>query len=291
MIKKSILLFVLVALVGTLMMFVMSSQQTREIVSSFFISKLPRDYAEMIVNASRVDLPKQIVTKMDKSDFNTKLPSQTAAYAARPPLKQLFAAKGFSLGQKAYLRLFKSESILEVWMLRGDKFELFESYPICRWSGTLGPKLREGDGQSPEGFYVVSKNQLNPKSKYYLAINIGYPNAFDQSLGRTGSALMIHGSCVSIGCYAMTDAGIDDIYRIVEAALATDDVPIHIFPFRMTKANLEAHADNQWIGFWRNLAAGDRLFEKTGLPPPAYSCAQSYRFGKGNERCTRIASW
>jgi murein L,D-transpeptidase YafK len=289
--KKTIgLLFFLLALVGASLMFVMSSKQTQEIISSFLISKLPRDYAEKIVNASRVELPEEIATDVDKSDLNRKLSPQSA-HAARPPLQQLIAAKGFSLGQKAYLRLFKSESILEVWMLRGEKFELFESYPICRWSGALGPKLREGDGQSPEGFYVVSKNHLNPKSKYYLAINIGYPNAFDQSLGRTGSALMIHGSCVSIGCYAMTDTGIDDIYRVVEAALATGDVPIHIFPFRMTKSNLAAHADNQWIGFWRNLAAGDRLFEKTGQPPPAFACAQSYRFGKGDARCTRIASW
>jgi murein L,D-transpeptidase YafK len=286
----AVLLFFAVLLSASLF-FITSSWQTREILSSFVVSKLPKQYAERVVNASRVSLPEPDAITIDKSDLNRKASPDPAANASRPPLQKLLAARGFSLGQKAYLRLFKSESVLELWMLRGEKFELFESYPICSWSGQLGPKLREGDGQSPEGFYVVSKNHLNPNSKYYLAINVGYPNAFDQSLGRTGSALMIHGSCVSIGCYAMTDAGIDDIYRVVEAAMATEDVPIHIFPFRMTKANLEVHAGHKWIAFWRNLAAGDRLFQKTGLPPPAFACAQSYGFGKGSAQCTRIAPW
>ena len=130
------------------------------------------------------------------------------------------------------------------------------SYPVCAWSGGLGPKLREGDGQAPEGYYFASAAQLKPDSSYHRAINVGFPNAYDRQLGRTGSFLMIHGNCVSIGCYAMTDAGIDDIYRAVERAMQKGQraIAIHLFPFRLTADGLARHSAGAWRGFWNNLA-------------------------------------
>jgi murein L,D-transpeptidase YafK len=163
---------------------------------------------------------------------------------------------------------------------------------ICNWSGDLGPKLKEGDGQSPEGFYAVGLKQLNPKSAYYLAFNLGFPNGFDQANGRTGSFLMVHGDCLSVGCYAMTDKGIDDIYRIVEAALRNGqrEVPVHAFPFRMTSEKLAAYTTHRWASFWANLKEGHDLFERTRLPPVVQACGTRYAFGD-NPACVRVAAW
>src|SRR5438876_854576 len=114
--------------------------------------------------------------------------------------------KDMDLQSPILVRLFKQEAELEVWKQdRSGRFTLLKTYPICRWSGDLGPKVREGDRQAPEGFYAISPGQMNPQSAYYLSFNTGYPNAFDKALGRTGSQLMVHGDCSSRGCYAMTD--------------------------------------------------------------------------------------
>ncbi len=213
------------------------------------------------------------------------------------PLATRLAADGLTLGQPVLLRLFKQESQLELWMKRGDRFALAMTIPICAWSGTLGPKLKEGDGQSPEGFYLVSARQLNPQSHYYRALNTGFPNAYDEAQGRTGSFLMIHGDCLSIGCYAMTDAGIDDIYTAVESALGNGEteVPVQIFPFRLSAENLAAREASPWIGFWQNLAEGDRLFTATGLPPRAFACGTRYGFAAEGDPapagCTPVTSW
>ena len=213
------------------------------------------------------------------------------------PLAERLAQGGFAAGQPVYLRIFKEESSLEVWMERNGRFERALTYPVCAWSGSLGPKLREGDGQSPEGFYLVSKRQLKPDSSYHRAFNIGFPNAFDRAQGRTGSFLMVHGACVSIGCYAMTDAVIEEIYTLVEQALANgqEAVPVHIFPFRMTEERLAAASGEPWYGFWRNLAEGDRLFQATGQPPRAYACGSRYGFATAGEPsppdCTPVRPW
>lgn len=215
------------------------------------------------------------------------------------PLAERLSAAGFRLGMPVTLRLFKEEGQLEVWMEKNDRFVLVRTYDICKWSGTLGPKLQEGDGQSPEGFYFATARQLKPDSAYYRAINVGFPNAFDLESGRTGSFLMIHGNCVSIGCYAMTDAGIDDIYSAVEAALngGQEAVPIHIFPFRMTLDNLQRHAGGRWHGFWENLAEGDRIFLATGKPPRVAVCAGRYAFTTNSEPlptetgCKSVTGW
>ncbi|MGL5115998.1 MAG: L,D-transpeptidase family protein, partial [Beijerinckiaceae bacterium] len=143
-----------------------------------------------------------------------------------------------------------------------------------------GPKLKEGDGQSPEGFYAVTRRALNPNSSYYLSFNLGFPNAFDRAHGRTGSFLMVHGDCLSVGCYAMTDSGIEEIYGLVEAALGSEqkEVPVHVFPFRMTEASQSRHGRSPHAAFWRNLQEGHDWFERHGTPPRAAACGRRYAF-------------
>lgn len=205
-------------------------------------------------------------------------------------------AAGFSLGDRAHVRIFKREHKLELWLQRADgRYALFRDYDICRFSGELGPKLKEGDKQSPEGFYRVSAKQLNPNSRHHLSFNLGFPNAFDRQLGRTGSALMVHGGCSSVGCYAITDANVDEVYAVVEAALGRgqEAVDVHVFPFRMTATALAAEGGNTWAPFWRNLKAGYDLFEADGTPPRVGACRGEYRFGQDVEgaECAAIAAW
>ncbi len=209
------------------------------------------------------------------------------------PVEVRLAKAGFALGQPTLIRVYKKEAILEVWMQKTERFERVFSYPICRWSGALGPKIQEGDGQSPEGYYFASAKQLLPSSRHHRAINTGFPNSFDTALGRTGTVLMIHGSCSSIGCYAMTDPAIDDIYRIVESALTKNQqsIPLHLYPFRMTEENLARNKTHKWIDFWRNLAEGDALFTATGLPPMVWSCNGKYRFAGSPQNCQKVAAW
>src|SRR5688572_16120223 len=158
-------------------------------------------------------------------------------------------AAGFALGDPVYVRILKRERRLEVYLQpTAGRYERFRSYDICTFSGELGPKLREGDRQAPEGFYRVSRKQLNPNSRHHLAFNLGYPNAYDLQLGRTGSALMVHGGCSSIGCYAITDESVDEVYSMVEAALARgqDAVDVHVFPFALTAVALAAEGGHTW---------------------------------------------
>lgn len=214
----------------------------------------------------------------------------------RDRLRDDLVAAGFVLGDRAHIRIFKQEKRLELWLQRRDgRFALFRGYDICRFSGGLGPKLREGDRQSPEGFYRVSKSQLNPNSRHHLSFNLGFPNAYDRQLGRTGSALMVHGGCTSIGCYAITDEKVDEVYAVVEAALEAgqDAVDVHAFPFRMTEAALARESDNLWLPYWRNLKQGFDLFEATATPPAVSACRGEYRFGAeaGGPGCVAIAAW
>lgn len=185
------------------------------------------------------------------------------------PLSAQLEAKDFKFGAPVFIRIFKDERKLEVWLKSGDTFKPFRTYDVCAYSGELGPKLQEGDEQAPEGFYSVGMSQLNPESKYHLSFDLGYPNAYDRAHNRTGSFLMIHGKCVSIGCYAMTDRSIEEIYLMVEAALkgGQASVPVHIFPFVMTDKNLTEHAGSPWSDFWKNLAEGYEIFETSQVPP------------------------
>ena len=151
-------------------------------------------------------------------------------------------AQGLAPGAPVFLRIFKLESELEIWMEKDGRYQLFATYPICLWSGRLGPKLREGDRQAPEGFYAVTKEELNPNSRWHRSFSLGFPNEFDRSLGRTGSFIMVHGGCQSVGCFAMTNDVVDEIWRLVTAALDSGQPAfnVQVFPFRMTEKNLAA---------------------------------------------------
>lgn len=209
------------------------------------------------------------------------------------PLAEVLTEKRLKPGMPVFVRIIKESSELEVWMQRGAEWVLAKAYPVCKWSGALGPKLKEGDGQSPEGFYRVTHRALNPNSSYHLSFNLGFPNAYDRAHGRTGSFLMVHGDCLSIGCYAMTDAGIEEIYSLVAKALRSGQtsVAVHIFPFRMTEGNMARHAASPWIGYWRNLKQGWDLFEARREPPDVRACGKNYRFDEAPHaaNCTRIA--
>jgi murein L,D-transpeptidase YafK len=206
--------------------------------------------------------------------------SKAVVEAMSPVIHGELDKKGFRLGDPVYIRIFKENKTLEVWLKKKGKFALFKTYPIATFSGTLGPKFQEGDKQSPEGFYFVTPRMLNPNSKFHLAFNIGYPNKYDQDLGRTGSAIMVHGKQQSIGCYAMTDPVMEEIYTLVDAALSTGQkfFRVHIFPFHMTDDNLKHHIDSPNIDFWKNLKQGYDAFERTHTPPNVTTKNHRYRF-------------
>ncbi len=187
-----------------------------------------------------------------------------------PKLHDELATQKLRLGQPAFIRIFKESHELELWLESGDKqWQLFRNYPIACFSGTLGPKTREGDMQAPEGFYSVTQKQLNPASSYHLSFNIGYPNAYDLAHQRTGSLIMVHGGTGSIGCFAMTDPLIEEIYLIVEGALNnTATVPIHIFPFRMSAERMQKEQLSPHLNFWQNLLPAHERFEKNHSIPP-----------------------
>jgi murein L,D-transpeptidase YafK len=202
-------------------------------------------------------------------------------------LDERLAEHGSRLGAPVFIRIFKQEGDLELWLgkEREKRFSLFATYPICTWSGEPGPKQKTGDRQAPEGFYTVSRNQLNPTSRFHRAFNLGYPNAYDRAHKRTGGYLMVHGGCASRGCYAMTDPVISEIWKLVVAAFDAGQrrFHVHAFPFRMSNANMRAHSDNEWVEFWQELKAGYDLFEQTGLPPIISVCNGHYRTKSARE--------
>ncbi|MGH6736784.1 MAG: L,D-transpeptidase family protein [Methyloceanibacter sp.] len=193
--------------------------------------------------------------------------------------RALLAEKGMTEEQPVLIRIFKAESELEVWKQKDDgHYYHFKTYPICAYSGGLGPKLKQGDRQSPEGFYLVNFDQMNPKSSYYLAFDMGFPNSYDRAHERTGAHLMVHGDCTSSGCYAMTDAVVEEIYIIAREALAAGQASFQVqaYPFRMTAANMAAHRKHEWYDFWMNLKEGYDYFETTRLPPSVAVCEKRY---------------
>ncbi len=172
----------------------------------------------------------------------------TARAHVQPELGEFF-------GAPVFIRIIKEARTLELWVQRGSEWSVLKSYPIAGMSGTLGPKLREGDKQAPEGFYDVVPGRMNPNSRFHLAFNIGYPNSYDRSQGRTGSFIMVHGSTASVGCFAMTDAGIEEIYTMVNEAFKAGQkrVRVHIYPFEMTAARMEKEKDSPNYAFWCTL--------------------------------------
>jgi murein L,D-transpeptidase YafK len=206
--------------------------------------------------------------------------SRAAEARVAPRLGQEMAAAGLKLGATVFLRITKTPAMLELWVERtpGGAFSRFRSYPICTFSGGLGPKKRVGDGQAPEGFYAVAPGRMNPASSYHLSFDLGYPNAFDRSLGRTGSLLMVHGNCVSIGCYAMGDPAIEEIWTAMAAAMRAGQpfVRVHAFPFPMDQ--IAAHRDAANDAFWANLKQGWDAFEQTKRPPDVSVSGGRYVF-------------
>ena len=181
------------------------------------------------------------------------------------------------------VRIFKQESELEVWKVDASgQYALFKTYPMCRWSGKLGPKTKSGDRQAPEGFYHVSAGMLNPNSQYYVSFNLGYPNKLESALGYTGEALMVHGACSSSGCYAMTDQGVGEIYAIVQRALegGQQRFQVQAYPFRMTTQNMVKHRGDPNMPFWRTLKEGYDAFAFTRKQPKVSVCGGRYVFNK-----------
>ncbi len=239
-------------------------------------------------------------TQVARAVEPTLRPAPDEAFQQEAPIR-------YGMGDQVFVRIFKQEGQLELWLRKSNaRFTLYKTYPICKWSGRLGPKVKEADYQSPEGFYSVSAKQLHPNSNYHRAFNVGYPNAFDRQNGRTGGLVMVHGACKSVGCFAMTDRGIEEIYAFVEAALRAGqkEVQLHIFPFRMTEQALARETGGGWLAFvgasgnyehwtafWKNLKEGYDLFEQSGEPPVAFACGDHYAFGAGDTSCKRIAGW
>jgi murein L,D-transpeptidase YafK len=192
------------------------------------------------------------------------------------------AEKKLESGSPVFIRAFKEERELELFIEDREtgKFELFRTYPVAAASGVLGPKLAEGDLQVPEGFYFTGPRNMNPNSAFHLSFNINYPNAYDRAHDRTGTFIMIHGSNVSIGCLAMTDEKIEEIYALCQAALDAGQpfFLVHIFPFRMTPERMEKAADSPHLPFWENLKTGYDLFEENKLPPEVKVRDKTYVF-------------
>lgn len=212
------------------------------------------------------------------------LPSARADEApAEKPLPSLVEAtlimKEIAPEAPVYLRVFKEESELEVWKARPNgRYALVKTFPICNWGGTLGPKRVTGDLMSPEGFYGVTRGAMKPDSKYHLAFNIGYPNALDKALGRTGGFIMVHGDCKSVGCFAMSDKYIEEIYAFVRDALNAGEtfIPVHVFPFRMSAENMKRHSGNPARDTWRPLKEAYDDFAHSREPPKIGMCGRRY---------------
>lgn len=220
---------------------------------------------------------------------NDQYASSGKSMAPVPPRTvALMAEKGMSRSDPILVRLYKKESELEVWKkAQNGQYALLKSFPICRWSGQLGPKQREGDRQAPEGFYTITPAQMNPNSAYYLSFDTGYPNTFDREKGRTGSQLMVHGTCSSRGCYAMTDDGIAEVYALAREAFAGGQkgFQFQAYPFRMTAENLTKFRKDPNMPFWANLKEGSDHFEISKAEPKVAVCGGRYAFDTVGGAC------
>ncbi len=222
-------------------------------------------------------------------NFPTSARSNQAYARVKPELQASLAKFGLEFGAPVFLRVFKSPGILELWMeSKAGTYIKFKEYEICRYSGVLGPKQKQGDKQSPEGFYKVTVDNLNPWSRYHLSFNLGYPNTYDKLKGRTGSALMVHGECISEGCFAMTNSYMDEIYVLASAALKNgqSELNVHSFPFKLDGNILSAYKDNPWQDFWGNLKEGYDYFNQYKRPPRVAVTAGNYTFSHSKKQPT-----
>src|SRR5262245_12648226 len=202
---------------------------------------------------------------------------------AKAPLSEKMlaeiSAKNMEKESPILARIFKEESEMEIWKQNRDgQYALLKTYPICRWSGDLGPKKKQGDRQAPEGFYTITPGHMNPNSSYYLAFNTGFPNAYDRAMGYSGSDLMVHGDCSSRGCYAMTDEQITEIYALARESFfgGQKSFQLQAFPFRMTALNMAKHRNNPNFAFWKMLKEGYDHFNATHQEPKVAVCDRRY---------------
>ncbi|GLK70754.1 hypothetical protein KHC23_18120 [Ancylobacter dichloromethanicus] len=208
-------------------------------------------------------------------------PMSKASKTLSPQTLALIQQKDMTKSSPIVVRIFKEESELEVWKeTTSGEYALLKTYPICRWSGELGPKVKEGDRQAPEGFYTITPGQMNPNSSYYLAFDLGFPNAYDRAWGRSGSNLMVHGDCSSRGCYAMTDEQVQEIFALGRESFygGQRSFQVQAYPFRMTSDNLVRHRNNPNLAFWKMLKEGSDVFELTKAPPKVDYCGKRYVF-------------
>ncbi len=216
-----------------------------------------------------------------ETDGISPLTTARAMAPLSPEMLALLAQKNMPKDSPILVRLFKDEAELEVWKQDASgQYARLKTYPICRWSGELGPKIKEGDRQAPEGFYAITPAQMNPNSAWYLSFNLGFPNAYDRANGRTGAFLMVHGDCSSAGCYAMTDEQMGEIYALGREAFlgGQKSFQVQAYPFRMTAANLARHRNNPAMPFWRMLKEGNDIFEVTRQEPKVDVCEKRYVF-------------
>ena len=215
------------------------------------------DALTSVSNKVEHPLPAKLVNKMKAADMSTRSP--------------------------VFMRIFKEENVLEVWKQKGNgRYDKIAEYEICKWSGKLGPKFKEGDRQAPEGYYRIYPAQMNPNSSYYLSFNTGYPNGFDRAHGRTGSNLMVHGACSSAGCYSMTDEQVLEIYAFAREAFRGGQpyFLVEALPFRMTPENMARHRNSEHFEFWSMLKEGYDHFELTKRPPQVEICERKYVFNR-----------
>jgi murein L,D-transpeptidase YafK len=214
---------------------------------------------------------------MELAELSSEPPKLSSTIVAE------MSKKGVRPEDPVLVRIFKQESELEVWKADASgRYKLFKTYPMCRWSGQLGPKTKEGDRQAPEGFYHVSAGMLNPQSQYYVSFNLGYPNRLEAALGYSGEALMVHGACSSSGCYAMTDQGVGEIYAMVQKSLQSgqERFQVQAYPFRMTAENFVTHRRDPNMPFWLTLKEGYDYFALSKRQPKVATCERRYVFNR-----------
>ena len=207
--------------------------------------------------------------------------SERASHPLSPEMVSLMQDKGVGPNSAVLIRTYKKEAEFEIWKMRPDgRYVYVKTFPMCRWSGQLGPKMREGDRQVPEGFYRITPGQMNPRSEYYLSFNVGYPNAYDRAQGATGGSIFVHGACSSAGCFSMTDAQIDQIYAVAREAFAGGQQAIQMqsYPFHMTPENMAKYRNDPNIGFWKQLKEGADNFEVSKQDVTVGVCGRHYVF-------------
>ncbi len=253
--------------------------------SSFLNGPLPMRLTHLVATAAIAALLAGCTANeaMDTVDVDLKKVSSKVNYQLSGKIVQKMQAMSMAKESPIMLRIFKEEGVLEVWKANAsNRFEMLRQYKICAWSGKLGPKVKEGDRQAPEGFYPIAPGQMNPNSSYYLAINTGFPNRFDQANGRYGTNLMIHGACSSSGCYSMTDEQMQEIFALARDAYkgGQQAIQLQALPFRMTAENMARHRNSPNIDFWNMLKPGYDQFEITKRPPEINICEKKYVFNQ-----------